>query len=58
LIPGGKKASDMSMVVVAAFPVPKHRAEVVAAFGAAIPGSMTNQALTSTHCTKGPTGWS
>src|SRR5215469_11670039 len=37
MIPGGRGASDMSVVVVvAAFPVPEHRAEVVAAFEAAI----------------------
>ena len=37
VIPGGEEASDMSVVVVVtAFPIPKHRAEVVAAFEEAI----------------------
>jgi quinol monooxygenase YgiN len=37
MIPGGRKASDISVaVVVTAFPVPEHRAEVVAAFEEAI----------------------
>ena len=36
MIPGGRKASDISVVVVTAFPVPEHRAEVVASFEEAI----------------------
>jgi quinol monooxygenase YgiN len=36
MIPGERKASDMSVVVVTAFPIPEHRAEVVAAFEQAI----------------------
>jgi quinol monooxygenase YgiN len=37
MIPGMRKESDMSVVVVAtAFPIPGHRAEVVAAFEEAI----------------------
>src|SRR5262245_46179791 len=37
MIPGGRKASEMSVVVVAtAFPIPEYRAEVVAAFEEAI----------------------
>jgi hypothetical protein len=32
MIPGGRKASDMSVVVVVTvYPIPEHRAEVVAA---------------------------
>jgi quinol monooxygenase YgiN len=37
MIPGGRKASGMSLVViVTAFPIPQHRADVVAAFEEAI----------------------
>ena len=36
MIPGRGTASDMSIVVVTAFPVSEHRAEVVAAFEEAI----------------------
>jgi hypothetical protein len=51
--------SEMSVVViVTAFPVPGHRAEVVAAFEAAITGFTTNRAWSSTRCTRDPTGWS
>lgn len=35
-LPRTGKASDMSVVVVTAFPVPEHRAEVIAAFETAI----------------------
>ena len=46
------------VVVVTAFPVPEHRAEVVAAFEAAITRVHANRASNSTRCTKDPTGWS
>jgi hypothetical protein len=48
----------MSVVaVVTAFPVPEHRAEVVAAFEAAIAGFMTNPVLSYMRCTRDRTGW-
>jgi len=49
----------MSVVqVVTAFPIPAHRAEVVAAFEAAIAGFTTNRASNSTRCSRDPIGWS
>jgi hypothetical protein len=49
MIPGGRKASDMSVVVVVTVPpVPGHRAEVVAAFEAAIARLYDERALPCT----------
>ena len=49
----------MSIVlVVTAVPIPEHRAEVIAAFEAAISfGSTMNQASNSMRYTKGATDW-
>ena len=46
------------VVVVTAFPIPEHRAEVVAAFEAAITRVHDDPASNSTRCTRGETGWS
>ena len=49
----------MSVVVVAtAVPIPEHRAEVVAAFEAAIPEFKANRVLNSTRCMRDATDWS
>ena len=49
----------MSVVqVVTAFPIPEHRAEVVAAFEAAIARVHNEPALNFMRCSRGPTGWS
>ena len=45
------------VVVVTAFPIPEHRAEVVAAFEEAIARSTTNRAWNSTRCTRDASGW-
>jgi len=46
------------VVVVTAFPIPEHRAEVVGAFEEAIARVQTNRAWNSTRCTRHATGWS
>jgi hypothetical protein len=49
----------MSVVMVlTAFPIPEHGVEVIAAVEAAITRVHSNQALSSTRCTRGATGWS
>jgi quinol monooxygenase YgiN len=46
------------VVVVTAYPIPKHRAEVVAAFEEAIAQVHANRALSCSRCMRGLTGWS
>jgi quinol monooxygenase YgiN len=59
IIPGERKASDMSVVVVATvFPIPKHRAEVVAAFEEAITRVHGEPGVELYALHEGPTGWS
>jgi hypothetical protein len=43
-------------VVLTAFPVPEHRAEVIIAFEAAIARVHHERALSSTRCTRAPAG--
>jgi quinol monooxygenase YgiN len=46
----------MSVVVVTAFPIPEHRAEVIAAFGAAIAGVHDEPAVELYALHRGRTG--
>ena len=56
--PRREEAADMSVVVVTAFPVPEHRAEVVAAFEEAIARVHGEPGVDCTRCMRDATGWS